>query len=111
VSRYVAIIRTELSVSPLKSRTNSVFNGLGDLTFDKASGEGAESLVEEIVTAVTNAELECVHLDFDIFDAEEAAFGVAGIVHNRDSGGDSTSTEEHVSDAGVLEFLHKSMNI
>ena len=97
--------RTKLSVSPFKSRTNPVFNGLGNLTLNEASGERAKSLVEEIVTAVTNAKLECVHLGMDIFNAEEAAFGVAGIVHNRDSGGDSTSTEEHVGDAGVLEFL------
>jgi hypothetical protein len=62
------------------------------------------------VAAVTNAEFECVHLSFDIFNAKEAASGVARIVHNRDSGGDSTSTEEHVSNTGVLEFLYKSMN-
>jgi hypothetical protein len=77
------------------------------LLLDQTSGEGPEGLVQKVVTAITDRELEGMDLDMNGLDAEEAALGLPGglVVDDNNGSSDTTSTKEDVSEARVFEFL------
>ena len=99
---------TKLAISIFESRADGIFHSLGHLLLDQASGQRAEGLVEEIVTAVTDGEFEGIDFDVDVLDAEQTALRLGGgslIVDDSNSSGDTPSTEEDVSETRVFEFL------
>jgi hypothetical protein len=96
---------TEFAISPFKSRADSIFHGIRNLSLDEAGGKRAEGLVKKIVTTITNGKLEGINLDVDGLDTEETALGFLGgglVVDNGDSSGDTTPAKEDVCETRVF---------
>ena len=90
------------SINVLKTSNNGIPNGLLDLLLHEPSRERPQRLVQEVVLAIADAELEPVNLDVHRVDLEERGLIGARGGMQADVRGDAIAANEDIGETGVF---------